>query len=367
LEPFFGFLLLKLKFHEDKKGVVTKTMAVDGINLWYHPPFVRTLSEAHLLGVLVHEVLHCVLKHPFRGVGHNAEISGLAADFVTNGYIHKYTNFELPEPHLHSLEFDEMQYEEVYDILMQKTKGKSDDDTRKKQQNCGDFLPAPPDAVDEATGLKPEDYWASAVTEVAALMKSLGNKPKPGEDYLVKQVQPAQLSWEKLLLRFANSNIKTELDWSRFNRRAIIRGIRMPAKNKSGMRRFVAAVDTSASVFYDPKQFEHMLGEMEKICKSVNPQEFILIHCDDFVRKAETFRDRDYPFKSTMAGGNCTAFAPVFKYVQENRLNPNCLVYFTDCEGSFSFPKPSYPVLWINTSPRNRIIAPFGKTIKLKV
>ena len=57
-EPFFGYLLLKLKFIKDED---VGTMAVDGVSFWYSPSFVERTSPVLLLGIVVHELLHCVL------------------------------------------------------------------------------------------------------------------------------------------------------------------------------------------------------------------------------------------------------------------------------------------------------------------
>jgi hypothetical protein len=61
--PFFGSLLFRLKGRESRS---IKTMATDGISLFYNPDFVDTLNAATLCGVLAHEVLHPGLQHHVR-------------------------------------------------------------------------------------------------------------------------------------------------------------------------------------------------------------------------------------------------------------------------------------------------------------
>ena len=68
--PFFGALALRLELVEDK--TVPSTLATDGTHLFYNPDFdwqglgkLDKWSEANLLTGIVHEIAHCVLKHPF--------------------------------------------------------------------------------------------------------------------------------------------------------------------------------------------------------------------------------------------------------------------------------------------------------------
>ena len=61
-------------------------------------------------------------------------------------------------------------------------------------------------------------------------------------------------------------------------------------------------------------------------------------------------------------GGGGTDYRPVTAYVEEQGLNPACLVYLTDgcCD---RYPEePWYPVLWIGTCEFN---PPFGEFVML--
>jgi predicted metal-dependent peptidase len=65
-EPFFGQLALKLRLVEDP---TCPTAWTDGVRLGYNPSFVASLSQAELLAVVVHEVLHVTNGHPWRREG----------------------------------------------------------------------------------------------------------------------------------------------------------------------------------------------------------------------------------------------------------------------------------------------------------
>lgn len=85
----FGALLDNLNF------VYTfdvPTQGTDGTRLFINPEWTQQLSNGEIRLVMIHELLHCVFNHMQRGVGHNAMLSNIAADFEVNGaaYIDKF-------------------------------------------------------------------------------------------------------------------------------------------------------------------------------------------------------------------------------------------------------------------------------------
>jgi len=75
----------------------------------------------------------------------------------------------------------------------------------------------------------------------------------------------------------------------------------------------------------------------------------------------EEFRPSE-PIQLCPNGGGGTDFVPPFKWVEENGIEPKCLIYLTDlCCDSFP-PAPDSPVLWATESGR---AAPFGETVTI--
>jgi predicted metal-dependent peptidase len=58
--PFFGSLLFRLRERERRS---IKTMATDGVSLFFNPEYVTAISQAELKGSLAHEVMHPALQH----------------------------------------------------------------------------------------------------------------------------------------------------------------------------------------------------------------------------------------------------------------------------------------------------------------
>ena len=63
--PFFGQLASKLSFKE-RYNLPYKTMATDGLNIFYDPGFVMKHTSDEIKWVICHEIMHCVLNHFLR-------------------------------------------------------------------------------------------------------------------------------------------------------------------------------------------------------------------------------------------------------------------------------------------------------------
>lgn len=83
--PFYGVLLMHMKFVLDKN---CKTAYTDGVRVGFNPEFLSKLSDNELEFVLMHEVLHAALGHPFRTqADYELDIFDQACDIVVNSNI----------------------------------------------------------------------------------------------------------------------------------------------------------------------------------------------------------------------------------------------------------------------------------------
>ena len=83
--PFYALLLLHLKFAIDPS---CETAYTDGTRIAFNPDFINAMTDIELKFVLMHEVLHVVLCHPFR---HQSEYDcrafDIACDLVVNSTV----------------------------------------------------------------------------------------------------------------------------------------------------------------------------------------------------------------------------------------------------------------------------------------
>ena len=83
--PFYALLLMHMKFSLDK---TCETSYTDGVRIAFNPDYLKELSDSELEFVLMHNVLHAALGHPFRvQTDYNLEIYDKACDIVVNSNI----------------------------------------------------------------------------------------------------------------------------------------------------------------------------------------------------------------------------------------------------------------------------------------
>ena len=84
-QPFYALLLLHMKFALD---VTCETAYTDGTRIAFNPDFMDDLSDSELEFVLMHEVLHAALGHPYRTQSdYMLEYYDKACDIVVNSNI----------------------------------------------------------------------------------------------------------------------------------------------------------------------------------------------------------------------------------------------------------------------------------------
>jgi predicted metal-dependent peptidase len=102
--------------------------------------------------------------------------------------------------------------------------------------------------------------------------------------------------------------------------------------------------------------------------REVAPEKIHVAYCDTRVTGLLELEPGDAPvFKP--AGGGGTDFRPVFEKVAEEGLEPACLIFMTDCMGTFPEEPPPYPVLWLSTIRPEELsegyTPPFGELLYL--
>lgn len=365
-EPFFGALLLNLRFSADD-GTITKTMATDGKRLLWHPPFVDSMTEQQTKTVLAHEALHCALLHMLRRGDRDPEAWNIACDHAVNLHLDsvndaatgkgKAAPFPWPKINVHKDPSHKGKCaEEIYSDVPQvggggqgAGAGAGPDD-----QGMGGVLDAPGDAS-QAQEL--EANWKVALTQAAQAAKMQGKLPADMARLVNETLNPPA-RWQDLLRAFIRETAKDDYSFSRPNPRYMQSGFILPSLHSQRLGRITVAIDTSGSI--TEEILNSFLGEVEAIISECRPACIELIDCDAAIHSVRECEPTD-PLPRDFAGGGGTDFTPVFDHVDKAPEKPVCVIYFTDLYGSFPA-DPGIPTLWAvyggNTSQ-----APFGQTI----
>ena len=81
---FYGLLLMHMKFALDSR---LETAATDGTTIWFSPQFLAELADSELDFVMMHEIMHVVLRHCARTGERDNEQFNIACDIVVNSNI----------------------------------------------------------------------------------------------------------------------------------------------------------------------------------------------------------------------------------------------------------------------------------------
>lgn len=206
-----------------------------------------------------------------------------------------------------------------------------------------------------------ERDWTVATNQAVQAAKSCGNLPG-SLARMAEEIMNPPLNWLTILSRFVETTAKNDYRWNPPNKRYINDGIYLPSIRSESLGEVVVIVDTSGSI-----------GNRELACFSSGILGLLqmydvtlhVLSVDCRLNKVDTYVSTDMPSKlKPLPGGGGTDFRPGFKWIEDEGVNPTCLVYLTDgC--CWHYPKaPDYPVLWVGTKDFE---PPFGEFVRMYV
>ena len=406
--PFFGQLALRMTPEIDSS---IETACTDGRRIRFNPDFCDRLPDKQLTWLYAHEVAHPALGHLWRFGQRDPELVNVAADFVVNemletvlaqpGASHRMER--IPTALLDRKYFG-MSMEQIYSHLRQNAKPAPQPQAGSASQGgspsqgaspkpLGTFTkPAPPPSADGKPGEDGQDgdssdgsghgapspspitsgedalqqEWKQAAAQAATVARSRarGQMPAAIEDLLRDLFEP-EVPWQDLLRQFASRVCRDDYSFRRPNRRYAHRGIMLPTLRTEGLGRIVVAVDTSGSIRSNEGLLTTFLSELQSILDTTHPEVMHLLDCDARVHSHSELHSGDHLAGTRFRGGGGTDFRPVFTFTEDQQLQPDCLIFFTDLEGPFPQVPPPYPVMWLNYG-NARLKAPFGETLHIR-
>jgi predicted metal-dependent peptidase len=372
-KPFFGALVLRLKFKECNT-LPSPTAATDGVSLLWDRNFIDSLTIDEIRGLLAHEVMHCASQHHTRRGARDPEKWNEAGDHVIN-LILKQEGLQLPEGGLWDEQYKGMSTEHVYQMLPN-----PDPETTPQSSEFGVVVDA--GSLGEGQGstgqpgsaqghtLSPselaeiEQDWKVAVQQAANAAKAAGKLPAHLSQFVDEVVQP-KIPWKDMLRNFCNQPMKGDYSWMRGNRRHLHQGLYLPSNFTEGLGTVVIAVDTSASVSME--ELAQFQSELNCILEDTTPEKIHVLYVDTQIAGTEEYSADDLPVRLEAKGRGGTRFEPAFEWVEAHEINPAVFIYLTDLEASFNMPEPHYPVMWVTTGNQKQDEVPFGTLTNLEV
>ncbi len=390
--PFFGYILGHFQIFPVSDPRI-KTMAIDVRNLYFRPSFLESKPIPEIKGLLMHLILHMIMKHMDRGAGRNTDIWGMASDISANlmlDEIKRENRYEwkIPEVAKYKGEFGDLSTDEIYNILYEEAseqQGKGENDS-----NEGGFSDDVLQAIADKHGVPKECDFNQSLKEMQLLEatelldlqkerfegilrssyqmnKEKGNLPLGLKEMIESELNP-KVPWQTLLEHYIQRTLMVDWKWNPPNKRMMSYDYHFPSAEKEYMD-VVVAVDTSGSI--SSIELSNFVSEIYGILASVTRLKLTLIDCDAAIQQVNVFENGEsidgskLPWEGReFRGRGGTDFIPVFEYVLEKGLQPDLLVYFTDGYGSFpdltQIPI-DYPVLWVMTT---SVEPPFGEFIR---
>lgn len=400
--PYYGILAMRLI---PKEGAEFKTAATDGKHFFYNPAYIAGMEDSKLKGLIAHQVGHCFLGHIWRRGTRDPRLWNIACDYALDAMLVR-AKFDVPNP-LVNPAWAGWSAEQIYAVLGEPRQGsgqgnaqpgdgndgqspddaaeeQSEDATQRKQPGQagntdggakskqaaidamfgegptkGEVLDAPAE-----TAIQDQAEWNQAVVAAAQVAKSQGSLPGDLE-LLIQEIIAPKVDWKSITRRFAQMCASLDYSWRTPSQRYT--EVYLPRLRSEHMPPFVIGWDTSGSMM-SAKDQATVMAEVSAIIEEVMPEVTHVVFFDARVTGTQEFMPGD-PLKYEPRGGGGTRFEPVFEWIEEQGIDPACLMMFTDMYGSFPSEEPSYPVLWASTTKpselSDRYQAPFGEMVYL--
>lgn len=402
-QPFYAHLLTKLHVLEDDR-VPIAGYSIEGsqINLHLNTFVYNQLSLENQTKILIHELLHLVDRHAARQGNRDQELWNMACDIAINQMIPGIPITQivkmkellpdittgiprevLTEKEVGGLTPDNLKQtdgsqlvfpanlfaEEYYNLLLKHTSkdqnpGSSGLDTGNQLVKEADLHPTWANS-----NKSPRDLLEAVVGKAAkeAADRSQGNIPDNIKVYL-QDLSRVRTPWRRILRIFTARQVfeKRYLTFKKHNKRLMEEGL--PGLKKEKRLQLVAAIDTSASI----SQPELLAFASEILTIKKTGVDITVIECDCQVKTAYKLKK---VINSHFSGRGGTDFRPVWKYLEENRLRPDGIIYLTDGKGEAPLKSP-YQTLWAltpngdkpwMTTPGGRTTVNWGRFVTLDI
>lgn len=365
---FFASLALNLEYIETEE---TETMATDGKAIYYNPAWVATLELIEIMSVIAHEVLHVAFCHHLRRNGRDQDRWNRACDYAINWILVESGVFRLPEGGLFDEQYKGMTAEQIYNKMP--TEDEEDDPSAGSDPLVGEVWDATNDdgePLTESEKASEEMKAQASVSEAMDAEKQVGI----GEvDAAVREALEVNkidaVAWYEQLAQWVTQYMISRSSFNTPDRRLLHTGHILPAATRDPEFHLVFAWDTSGSL---TDELTGMIkAHINNAVQALNPSTVEIIYCDTRVRERNTFcrTTGASPIELDInpVGGGGTRFDPVFKYISDEDIETDCLVYFTDGIGQVNVTEPDYPVLWATTQTTPDFSAgEFGDSVTIK-
>lgn len=403
LQPFNSALFESI---EKKELSSIKTVATDGIKIFYNYDYVDSISVKKFNFVMLHELYHIALKHALRLNGRDKKLWNVACDLYVNRLLALDLDLEkgidnpkkdiiIPADCLYAgnIDIDNDCVEDIYDRLNEMSNSNGYNDTGEGEFNLNslsgsgknnessniknisrddedEFVPNQLDAANSENNVN----RILSEAQVKSELMSGGNGKEAGTgacnlDRLVKELLKSHLDWRKLLRKYCIQLKSCDTSFAYPDKRMSYQDAIYPGRSIStdnALKDVKIAIDTSGSI--SEVDMKYILGQIYGITKQYKVDAEIICW-DAYVETAYNFKDVSDIFKSGITGGGGTDASCVFEYLDSKKckIKPKVTIVFTDGYWDYSGFKNSWTskyknTIWVMTRDYNKNFKPpFGR------
>jgi predicted metal-dependent peptidase len=320
------------------------TAAMSGTGQMYmNPDWCAPLTVRQLMFLLAHEAMHYMLSHALRRGHRDPYAWNVAADKVINDTLIAAGVGDFIDGGVTLDGAREMAAEALYD--------ENDDGGGQGPGGIGNDVGDPTDEdgnpLDEATIHQLEAQAKIDAIQSAKAAKAVGKLPAEIER-LVDQLVNVTTPWHEILERFMSAKVKDGYTWQRPNRRFVGRGVYLPGVDYTPrMGPVVIGADMSGSI--QQPEIDMMNAHINRIMETCMPEAVYVVYCDHAVQCVDEYTPDDFPVRLSAKGGGGTSFKPVFDWIDNNDIEPECVVYLTDGYGDQNTFTTTHETVWLTT------------------
>ncbi|MCD8049224.1 MAG: VWA-like domain-containing protein [Clostridia bacterium] len=364
--PFFGRLLLRLSFGFAE----CETAYTDMSRIVFDPAFASKLEDEQLSFVILHELMHCVLKHCTRGEGKLHLLYNIACDIVVNSILLEALDISgikiAGESAMHLTPKGEegrlYSAEEVYEMLIKEGGKDFPEIYGASSFDRHDIW------VRIAADSIMEDVWDKYTKAAAGGTGAGSGIPESLRRVVAAAEHKPKISWRQVLHDYIRHN-RGDYVFSPPDRRYSGEFI-LPSfqENVSGeeVDNIWYVIDTSGSV--RPHEIAEAFEEIKDAIEQPGTVEGFVSFFDCEITEPIAFGKVEDIDKMIPVGGGGTSFHVIFEYLAAHMKEklPRVIVIITD--GCASFPDEAkalgVPVIWLIVNSGKK--PPFGETVYIR-
>ena len=410
---FYGLLLMHMIYAVSEE---IETACTDGVRITFGIDFLDSLSDSELDFVMMHEILHVVLQHCFRGDVEDPEAYNIAADIVVNSNIMLENGMKASSITLSKYgiamhvapdgkEGHEYTAEQVYAMLPKnlnkkgnnKSPGSAVGRAKKENKKCNNKGPG--SAVGRAKkeiskeqhqpvrvwddhsrwGKYEEDdtlrdVWVKRFEDAAEAIKIRDPSNARGllpafAERILKELKKTQTDWRTILNDFIQEEV-VDYSFSPPDRRFDDSPFFLPDFNgkEDMVEDILFMIDTSGSMSDDmiAAAYSEVKGAIDQFNGKLKGW---LGFFDAAIIKPQPFSDENEFKIIKPAGGGGTDFQIIFEYVFHHMSDklPASIIILSDGDAPFPLEKLAggIPVLWLLNN--EEVNPPWGKVARITV